>query len=433
MPDRPLPEDPANGPAPSSTFHLSQEPVTSPAATSPTAATSPPAPAYEHLGELPSTYGGPSVYLVAYDPRRLFAYWDLDPAAARLAAGTVLALRVCRADSREVESRVPLEAGAVFSHPGQYLPVQRSGAGYYVELGTGGEHGMPWRTLATSARAIVPPEGLAVAQDADARFATLPFHLSFQRLTDLLRSTMHAQQGHGLTQSVARLQQASSPEPSSVSAAADTAMLEALGALSAEQRFHLEALLHGETHLSSPGAGSGSGGGQPPALFSQGGAGASEGFSFAAFPGVTAARAGGSERLSSGGFAVGGSEALLGPRVGGLSSREMARLPRSAGGGGGGGEQSLYGRLGAAGSEGRLFGTAPSSEAWRRAQTSGPAPSSGGGGSDVFGRQRAERFLRALTSSLDVLGGLFSATGAGASGGSPASSSPVSSPGKWSR
>src|SRR5687768_13403306 len=36
------------------------------------------APAYEDLGELPATYHEDLLFLIARDPRTLFAYWDFD-------------------------------------------------------------------------------------------------------------------------------------------------------------------------------------------------------------------------------------------------------------------------------------------------------------------------------------------------------------------
>jgi hypothetical protein len=152
-----------------------------------------PAPAYEHLGDLPPTYGSQSVYLVAYDPRQLFAYWDVDAANAGHAT---YGLRVCRGDG-EVESEVainPREAG-------RYLATGVPGGTYYVELGTTGRAGR-WRPLGFSARVTMPAGGLA--GEVEPKFATLPFHLSFQRLLELIHDAMG--QGEDLSAALARLQ-----------------------------------------------------------------------------------------------------------------------------------------------------------------------------------------------------------------------------------
>ena len=177
-----------------SPFLLSQETVTDPDADAATpGADAPPAPAYEHLGELPATYGTQSVYLVAYDPRRLFVYWDVDWSAA---PGAAYSLHVCRADG-EIETNLGISA----ADAGRYVPAAVPGGTYFVELGTRGRDGS-WNPVAHSGRVTMPPEGLA--GEDEPKFATLPFHLSFQRLLELIQGAM----GHGenLTAALARLQ-----------------------------------------------------------------------------------------------------------------------------------------------------------------------------------------------------------------------------------
>lgn len=476
MPDHPTPAD-----ADAHTdFQLSQEPVTPPA-DAPAAPPSP-APAYEYLGELPAGYGTSSVYAVAYDPRRLFAYWDLD-ATALAAVDAPLALRVCRAENGEIESQVDLGravsllAGvAAGGGPGRYLPVTHSGATYYVELGTGGgATGAPWRALATSSRVIVPPEGLAAAEDGDTRFATLPFHLSFQRLAELLRATVQAH-GRPLTEALADLQFEAHVSPT------DAALVEALGRLDDDQRRNLQTVLGWEfgpssaDFLSSPGGAGGSeglavarvsapaaGGSESLSSFGAaavptGAAGSESVSSFGAAAVAAGAGAAGSGAVTSFGAAAlggvgvtsgGGSGGLTSVGVGGSSSEAVSALgaaPSSAAmfaaraaagsesaaaglGRGGvssgeiGGSAAFLGARGAGASGGGasgVFGPAPSSEAWRRAVAAGAV--AGSGGSDQFVRERAERFLRAITSSLDVLSPLFSGNlvaGATSAGGSP--------------
>ncbi len=75
------------------------------------------------------------------------------------------------------------------------------GGTYFVELGTRGRDGS-WQPVAHSGRVTMPPEGLA--GETEPKFATLPFHLSFQRLLELIQGAM----GHGedLTAALARLQ-----------------------------------------------------------------------------------------------------------------------------------------------------------------------------------------------------------------------------------
>ncbi len=228
-----------------SPFELSQEPVTPEGPAAPAGAV--PAPAYEHLGELPANYGTQSVYLVAYDPRQLFAYWDVDWAAAGDAAH---ALRVCRPDG-EVEDEVAISS----ADSGRYLSVGRPGGTYYVELGRHGRDGS-WQPLAFSSRVTMPPEGLA--GEAEPKFATLPFHLSFQRLLELIQGAM----GHGenLTAALARLQRGTPPSETAT-------LLNALDGLDGEQLHTLERLLGQKFNVSSgPDAGGSPGGEQATAI-----------------------------------------------------------------------------------------------------------------------------------------------------------------------
>ena len=180
-----------------SPFLLSQDTVTDPdtdaTGGNPPGPAAPPAPAYEHLGELPSTYGTQSVYVVAYDPRQLFVYWDVDWSAT---PGAVYALHVCRADG-EIEN----ELGITAADAGHYVPVGVPGGTYFVELGTRGRDGS-WHPVAHSGRVTMPPEGLA--GEDEPKFATLPFHLSFQRLLELIQGAMGT--GEDLTAALARLQ-----------------------------------------------------------------------------------------------------------------------------------------------------------------------------------------------------------------------------------
>ncbi len=357
---------PTRADEPDAPFALSQEPVTAegPAPALPPGAV--PAPAYEHLGELPASYGTQSVYLVAYDPRQLFVYWDIDWKAA---PNTSYALHICRADGA-FEKRLDI----VSTDAGQYVEVASPGGTYYVELGQYGRNGR-WQPVAHSSRVTMPPPGLS--GDLEPKFATLPFHLSFQRLLELIHHGM----GHGedLTAALSRLQNS---DQSGVSALAS-----ALHQLSGDQLHTLEMLLGQRFEIasdtSSPAGGRPGGAGQ--VLRGQGealssGAFGSENLSSGAF---------GSEALSSGGF---GSDAL----AGGMLSSELLSS-------------------GAFGSEilSSLAAPGPNSEAWRMAGGGG-AP----GGSDAMDSERALMFRHAMEKNLDGLNSLFSGFGSpGASDG----------------
>ena len=364
-------------------FLLSQEPVTEPdaeAAGTPDPA-APPAPAYEHLGELPDTYGTQSVYLVAYDPRQLFAYWDVDWSTA---PGAEFVLRVCRADG-EVES----EQYITVADAGRYLSAAVPGGTYFAELGTRGRDGA-WNSVATSARVTMPPEGLA--GEAEPKFATLPFHLSFQRLLELIQGAMGNKED--LTAALARLQHGDRAGMRPIAGA-----LEGMGS---EKLHTLETLLGHEFSVHSAGD-TGSGGylrDRAEALgvgafgsegLSSGdlvrGAGGSEGLSSTGMFGPR--HGGGSEGLSSGGF---GRDMTLAAFVAGMNSETLASFMGPGGG----------------------------SEAWRLAKVVGP-----GGGSDLAASERAADFRRAIEHHIGLLGELFSTAGSGSGGSGP------SSPGRW--
>ena len=83
-----------------------------------------------------------------------------------------------------------------------YLPVAEAGALYQVEIGYFGS-GENWTAVARSGFAATPAD--RVSHDTTADFATLPFHLSFQRLLALFR--LVGADGGTLFESLARLQQ----------------------------------------------------------------------------------------------------------------------------------------------------------------------------------------------------------------------------------
>ncbi len=266
----------------SARFEVSQEPLL-PAngGDEPPMGTYTPAPAYEHLGDLPPTYGSQSVYVVAYDPRQLFAYWDIDPGSA---SHTSYALRVCRGDG-EVESEVsinPREAG-------RYLVIGVPGGTYYVELGTIGRAGR-WRPVGFSGRVAMPAAGLA--GEVEPKFATLPFHLSFQRLLELIHDAMG--QGENLAAALARLQAGDRQ-------GLDT-LMGSLATLSQEQVQALERLLGRQANPRSDAGGSYGGGSESSAWAVH--AGRNEKLSSAAYGGAgMSSEAFGSESLASAGGA----------------------------------------------------------------------------------------------------------------------------------
>lgn len=157
-------------------------------------------PAFEQLGELPASYGTTTLYLVARDPKWLFSYWDVDwaavPGSALRNGERKFFLRLLDADGSEVFSTEILPDAKNW-----YLPVNRPGATYFAELGFFNKENA-WQRIVRSDAAAAPAD--ALAEETRAQFATVPLHLTFQRLLDMVRSTM--QKGETLMQALARLQ-----------------------------------------------------------------------------------------------------------------------------------------------------------------------------------------------------------------------------------
>jgi hypothetical protein len=128
-------------------------------------------PAFDHLGELPHGYGVDTIFLVAQEPHWLFTYWDIDIAKH---PGGAASLRYY-ANGTELEGEVEVP----FETRNWYLPVK------------------------CSVNVTTPPEGMAASEDFD--YATIPFHLSFQRLIDNLESATRA--GEDPLSAVSRMQQ----------------------------------------------------------------------------------------------------------------------------------------------------------------------------------------------------------------------------------
>jgi hypothetical protein len=138
----------------------------------------------EQVVELPRVQGAPTLFAIARDPQTIFAYWEIewpDIFSSGPPADQQVHLRLLRAGGAEETSTAaePL-AGSC------YLTVSRPGAAYRVEIGYyRPEH--QWNSVAISEEVEMPPEMVAAAQDVD--LATIPFHLSFQRLIDLFRAS----------------------------------------------------------------------------------------------------------------------------------------------------------------------------------------------------------------------------------------------------
>jgi len=148
--------------------------------------------------ELPRVYGAPFLFAVARDPRTLFVYWNVDWSTIFENTAPVdrqVHVRIYRADGSEekTEAIEPMTGNC-------FLSVSQPRANYRVEIG----YYQPadvWNSVATSEQVTMPAEESGPDDDVD--LATIPFHLSFQRLIDLFRASKPG----AVTQLVSRLQQ----------------------------------------------------------------------------------------------------------------------------------------------------------------------------------------------------------------------------------
>lgn len=155
---------------------------------------------YENLGELPRFYGRPFLFGIARDPHMLFAYWEIDWKGAfgdKPPADRKVHLRVISEDGSE-ETRVTVEPFA----GNHCVAVSQARSTYQVELGYH-EPAEVWHSVATSEAIMTPPDDVSESDDIDV--ATVPFHLSFQRMVDAFRGSKY--DGDALVEIVGRLQQ----------------------------------------------------------------------------------------------------------------------------------------------------------------------------------------------------------------------------------
>lgn len=156
-------------------------------------------PDFENLGELPRSYGGSFLFAIARDPKTLFVYWDIDWVALfgdEPPADRKVHLRVLWHEGIE-ESAVAVEPLSG-SH---LLTVAHSRSSYRVEIGYYAPENV-WNSVAISAAVITPPDDVAGNGPVDV--ATIPFHLSFQRIVDTFRGSKY--DGDALAEILGRLQ-----------------------------------------------------------------------------------------------------------------------------------------------------------------------------------------------------------------------------------
>jgi hypothetical protein len=130
---------------------------------------------------LPPVYGGPVLVAISRDPRTIFLYWNIDwpTLFAKMApVDRQVHLRVHRVDSGEEQS-VAVEPMA----GNCYIAVPERSGPYHIDMGYY-QPADTWHSITTSNEVTMPRDNFAINRDVD--LATIPLHLRFQRLLDLL-------------------------------------------------------------------------------------------------------------------------------------------------------------------------------------------------------------------------------------------------------
>ncbi|MEY2497059.1 MAG: uncharacterized protein QOD12_615 [Verrucomicrobiota bacterium] len=175
---------------------------------------------YENLGALPRSYGGSILFSIARDPHTLFVYWDIDWPAVfgdNPPADRKVHLRVLWHEGIE-ETTEPVEPLAG-SH---LISVAHARSSYRIELGYN-EPADVWNSVATSDAVLTPPEDVGETSPIDV--ATVPFHLSFQRIVDAFRGSKY--DGDAIVEILAEMQ-AHADKPGAALAEADREILRAI-------------------------------------------------------------------------------------------------------------------------------------------------------------------------------------------------------------
>jgi hypothetical protein len=176
---------------------------------------------YENLGELPRFYGRPVLFGIARDPHTLFVYWEIDwkrTFGDKPPADRKVHLRViCEDGSEETKLTVEPFAG------NHCVAVSQARSVYRVELGYH-EPAEVWNSVATSNTIATPPDNVSESGEIDV--ATVPFHLSFQRMIDTFRGSKY--DGDALVEIVSRLQQLADDPAGETLPEADRELLRAI-------------------------------------------------------------------------------------------------------------------------------------------------------------------------------------------------------------
>jgi hypothetical protein len=155
-------------------FHISQEPVVSLIAANPRPDVG------DSLGL--TRDGARILFAIARDPRTIFASWNIDWLSLFervMPVDRQVHLRLYGADGLQ-ETTVAVEPMAAM----HYVTTSGLRASYHVEIGYY-QPADAWHSVAISHEIAMPPIGVSETTDVD--LATIPFHVAFQQLLNLVR------------------------------------------------------------------------------------------------------------------------------------------------------------------------------------------------------------------------------------------------------
>ena len=173
----------------SSGYKISEGPVTS---------SSLPRRDVDELTGLPGRYGKPLLVAIARDPRTLFVCWSVDwPAAFAkgLPADRCAHVRIRQNGNEKTVAVEPMSGSCAIEElePGKTYAVE---LGYYAPRET-------WNSVVTGNEVMMP---FASQSDEMIDVATVPFHLTFQRILSVFRGS----NGDALAQTLAQFQERAS-------------------------------------------------------------------------------------------------------------------------------------------------------------------------------------------------------------------------------
>jgi len=167
----------------------------------------PPKPAYEDLGELPASYGTRRLFIAPRDPHYLFCYWDLNfdqlADAERIACDGKVFLQIYEESGQRVQ-QIHIQPWS----KDWMVHVQSPNTVFYAEIGTYRHDGF-FEILTRSTRVRTPRDDMS--PNTSSRFVTIPFHLSFAELKQMIEGL--GSDGERLADTLCRLQDEGYPLP----------------------------------------------------------------------------------------------------------------------------------------------------------------------------------------------------------------------------